>query len=234
LGNSKNTVLMDINKLWAFNKQHIDNIIPRYSCVKNDGLVQVTIEDLPDVYEEVDVLKCKTNPNLGTKKLLRYNKIFLDQSDVKSLADGEEFTIMDWGNMILQSRTQEGDLYKTMVVKSNIGGDFKKTKKITWVSQSPNLVKVKLLFFDSLINIPTIPKEPKIPDPKVPKIEFGTYVNLDSKHEVSGIAEPSIRELKIGEALQFTRRGYFMLDGIEDDTMIFVNTPDGHEKDVWK
>jgi len=224
---------MDINKLWAFNKQYIDQNIPRYSLVKQENVVEVIIEDIPDVIEEAEVLKCKLNLGLGTKKIEKYNKIYLDQSDVASLADGEEFTIMDWGNMILQSRQKNGDFYTSAVVKSNLGGDFKKTKKFTWIAITSKQIPVKLYFYDPLINVPSIPKEKKT-DTNKPKIDFKKYVNFDSKHEVLGISENALRELKLGDSLQFTRRGYFVFDRVEGDTMVFINTPDGHEKDVWK
>jgi len=49
-----------------------------------------------------------------------------------------------------------------------------------------------------------------------------------------GLAEPCIKDVKIGESIQFTRRGYYILDSIEEDnTYVFVSTPDGHMKDVW-
>jgi len=238
MGNSRSTVLMDVNKLWAFNKQYIDQNIPRYSVVKKENAVEVLIEDLPDSIVEGDVLKCKLNPGLGTKKIEKYNKIYLDQSDIASLADGEEFTIMDWGNMILQSRQKSGDIYTSAIVTSNLGGDFKKTKKFTWVANTPTLIQVKLLFYDPLINVPSIPKEKKGKSdknkPPPPKIEFQNYVNYDSKHEVLGLSENALRELKLGDSIQFTRRGYFVYDRTEGDAMVFINTPDGHEKDVWK
>jgi len=161
LGNNINFVLMDINKLWAFNRQYIDQIIPRYTFVLQEDLVEVLIEDVPEDYEEVDVLKCKLNESLGNKKLLKYNCIYIDQSDVQQLVDGEEFTILDWGNMIMQSRTSEGGKFKTMVVKSNMSGDFKKTKKFTWVAKTEKLVPIKLQYFDNLINVPKIPSEKK-------------------------------------------------------------------------
>jgi len=68
---------------------------------------------------------------------------------------------MDWGNMIIVSREKVGDLCKSMVVKSNIGGDFKKTKKFTWVAETSNVVNIKLLYYDHIINIPSIPKKRK-------------------------------------------------------------------------
>jgi glutamyl-tRNA synthetase len=250
LGNSKNTVLMDVNTLWAHNKQYIDTLIPRYSCVQKDNLVEVIIEDLPNNVEYTEVLKCKLNETLGFKKLEKSNKIFIDQSDVKSLSDKEEFTIMDWGNLFVVDRTKVGDNYTTMVTKSNFGGDFKKTKlKITWVANSPNVVQLKLLYYDNLITIPSIPKQRKFAtekkkddkkkednksEEKPISYDFRDYVNNNSESVVYAIGEPCLRDIEIGDSVQFTRRGYFVFDRVEGDTMVFINTPDGHVKDVWK
>jgi len=149
---------------------------------------------------------------------------------------------MDWGNMIIVSREKVGDLYKSMVVKLNIGGDFKKTKKFTWVAETPNVVNIKLLYYDHIITVPSIPKKRKFATEKKdeanekekkPSTDFKDYVNHKSEHTVMGIGEPCLREIKIGDSIQFTRRGYFVYDRLEGDTMVFINTPDGHEKNVW-
>jgi len=235
IGNSIHSVLMDVNKLWSFNKQFIDTLIPRYSFVKQEGVVEVIIEDMPDVYEEVDILRLRGYENLGYKKSLRYNKIYIDQSDAHDLADGEEFTTLDWGNMIIQSKHKDGDKITRIVVKSHIGGDFKKTQKITWVAVSPKLIPIKIQYFDNLITVPKIPSEKKEGKKKGKQDDFEKYINKESKIEHLGLAEPCITELEIGQSIQFTRRGYFMLDAIEEDgTRVFVNTPDGHSINVWK
>jgi len=108
---------------------------------------------------------------------------------------------------------------------------LRRQKKITWIAISDQITKVKLIYYDNIINVPSIPKDKKA-DAK--KIDFEQFINYDSKKEVMGLAEPCVKDVKIGESIQFTRRGYYILDSIEEDnTYVFVSTPDGHMKDVW-
>eukprot|EP01129_Flabellula_baltica_P014881 TRINITY_DN7270_c0_g1_i1.p1 TRINITY_DN7270_c0_g1~~TRINITY_DN7270_c0_g1_i1.p1 ORF type:complete len:722 (+),score=197.87 TRINITY_DN7270_c0_g1_i1:33-2198(+) len=223
LGNSKNAVLMDVNKLWAFNKQAIDPVIPRYCVVRTENAVTCELVDVNET-ETVEVLRCKLNEGLGNKQLIRSKVILLDQADVQTIDDNEEVTIMDWGNIILQGREKEGDNYTNMTAVTNLGGDFKKTKKITWISEE-NAVACLLTYYDPIITIPSVPKNE----------DFKNYVNFDSYHEFPAIGEAAIREVQVGDSIQFTRKGYFRLDEIrEDGTYVFINIPDGHEKNVWK
>ena len=60
-------------------------------------------------------------------------------------------------------------------------------------------------------------------------------LNEVSKYETHCLAEPFLRNLKVGDFLQFERRGYFIIDKIEtskDDnrkyTLIYI--PDGKTK----
>jgi len=75
--------------------------------------------------------------------------------------------------------------------------------------------------------------QPSVDKNKVVSYDFKDYVNHNSVTEILAIAEPCLREIKIGDSIQFTRRGYFVYHKLEGDTMVFVNTPDGHEKNVW-
>lgn len=154
---------------------------------------------------------------------MRSKNILIDEGDVRELSDNEEFTIMDWGNIILKERIEEDGFYTSMTAVTNIGGDFKRTKKITWIS-ADDPVPCLLVYYDTLINVPSIPKGE----------DFKKYVNLDSEHIVEGYTESAAREIEIGTSIQFNRRGYFRLDDIkEDGTLVFINIPDGHEKNVW-
>eukprot|EP01130_Rhizamoeba_saxonica_P001741 TRINITY_DN11597_c0_g1_i1.p1 TRINITY_DN11597_c0_g1~~TRINITY_DN11597_c0_g1_i1.p1 ORF type:complete len:728 (-),score=186.19 TRINITY_DN11597_c0_g1_i1:37-2220(-) len=235
LGNSTNAVNMDINKLWAFNKQLIDPIVPRYNVVFNDSVLAKLLD--VDTTEVADVDLIRNKPEVGQKVVYRTSEILIDQVDVKSFKDGEEFTLMNWGNAILQKQTvnKEGNFTEIELV-TNIGGDFKKTKKITWVPATDEAVPVRLMYYGSLLTVPNLPKPKKNSKGEVIKpVLIEDYANLDSVHPMEGTAEPAVASVNVGDSIQFQRRGYFKLDKIEEDgTRVFINIPDGHETDVWK
>lgn len=50
-GPSKNTVNMEWDKIWAVNKQILDPIVPRYTCIGKASSVKLTIENGPEELE---------------------------------------------------------------------------------------------------------------------------------------------------------------------------------------
>lgn len=50
-GPSRNTVNMEWDKIWAVNKQILDPVVPRYTCIGKDSAVKLTITNGPDTPE---------------------------------------------------------------------------------------------------------------------------------------------------------------------------------------
>ena len=50
-GPSKNTNLMEWDKIWALNKQVIDPVAPRYTAIVKETAVKLVVENGPDVPE---------------------------------------------------------------------------------------------------------------------------------------------------------------------------------------
>jgi len=67
-GDSKKGVNMDMSTLWAINKQLIDREIPRFTVVRRENIVPVTILGITTEIEQVEVLACRHNESLGKKK----------------------------------------------------------------------------------------------------------------------------------------------------------------------
>lgn len=68
----------------------------------------------PPVYDtQVNVVaKHKKNPAAGNKMQLRKSPILIDQADAQSVVEGEEVTLMEWGNAyvrVRQSRAASGE-----------------------------------------------------------------------------------------------------------------------------
>jgi len=89
-GASKNTVNMDMTKLWTINKRIIDPIVPRYACVTKKNAVKVTVVDGPATPEAVSRPKHRKTPELGTKIVQHYRNLLIDQEDALAMHENEE------------------------------------------------------------------------------------------------------------------------------------------------
>ncbi len=76
------------------------------------------------------------------------------QADAKELKEGEEVTLMDWGNAIVRAiqRASPDGPVTGITAELHLEGDVKKTKwKLTWLASKAELVPLQLVDFDYLI-----------------------------------------------------------------------------------
>lgn len=224
-GPSKNSNLMEWDKLWAKNKQLIDPIVPRYMAVAADA-VQVTISNGPSSpYTQERDLHPK-NPSVGRGLQVYSNCILLDRDDANTLQLNEEITLMRWCNAIVECISGVPGKPNSVTLRLNPEGDFKKTKKkLHWVA-STAARPIILRECDHLISKKKLEEEDRIED----------YCCRDSLFDTAALADPeSVDTLKPGCSLQFERRGYFRLDTLGDDAgqlPVFIKIPDGRTKSM--
>jgi len=90
-----------------------------------------------DVSRQVlTVLRHKKHPPAGKKSQLRLNRIWIDQADALEIKEGEEVTLMDWGNTIIRRIYKDASGAVTGIdADLHLAGDFKTTKwKLTWLA----------------------------------------------------------------------------------------------------
>jgi glutamyl-tRNA synthetase len=133
---------------------------------------------------------------------------------------------MDWGNAIVRSKTADGTGTITgLTMELNLDGDFRKTKKITWLAQPTHahpLVDATLIDYDYLITKKKLEESDDLKDFVTPVTEF----------RQDALTDANVRELKQGDIIQFERRGYYIFDGVVDRpgaqmTWEFIRIPDG-------
>lgn len=119
---------------------------------------------------------------------------------------------MDWGNVIITKKNDDG----SMVAKLNLEGDFKKTKhKLTWLADTKDVVPVDLVDFDHLITKDRLEEDESFEDFLTPQTEFHT----------DAIADLNVKDMKIGDIIQFERKGYYRLDALPKDGKPYVFLP---------
>lgn len=87
-------------------------------------------------WQVLTVLRHKKYPPAGKKSQLRLNRIWIDQADALEVKEGEEVTLMDWGNTFIRKIHKDASGTVTSIdADLHLEGDFKSTKwKLTWLA----------------------------------------------------------------------------------------------------
>ncbi|KAH3731476.1 glutamine--tRNA ligase [Pelomyxa schiedti] len=247
-GGSKSLNLMSMEKLWTTNKKVIDPIVPRYTAVSIEPQPCIlTITDAPEAPWAKSQPKHKKNASLGTKMVTYYREVYIEPQDLAELKVGEEVTLMDWGNVIIDSLpatlppTTPGPTptpaptLATPAIRAtahlNPGGSFKKTKKLTWVAAALNEnspLQVTLTEYDHLITVKKLEEGQ----------DFTQFINPVSVQRTVAVGDSNLRLVPRGTQMQLERRGYYVCDqpcipkgaqGTETPAVL-VMTPEGSGK----
>ncbi|KDN52964.1 glutamyl-tRNA synthetase [Tilletiaria anomala UBC 951] len=222
-GPAQQVVNMEWDTIWALNKKIIDPVVPRFTAIEINDMVTCHINGAPPSHEKA-VAKHKKNIELGTKTTTYDSPVYIEQVDAQSFAEGEEITLMDWGNVFVKSKrlAADGKTVESLELDAHFEGDFSKTdKKVTWLAKTATrpLVDVALLEFDYLITKKKLEEEDHFEDYLTPETEF----------RYDAVAAFDVSELAEGAMLQFERKGYYILDKAQgkDGRREFIKVPDG-------
>lgn len=216
-GPSRNILNLDWSLIWAMNKKIIDPISPRHTALEHPVLVALTNGPSEIIREQRP--RHKKNADLGNKTLLMAANILIEGEDADTLANGEEFTLMDWGNAIVDKIEKADGKVSKITAHLHLEGDFRKTeKKLTWIAQTDHLTPVELVTFDHLIT------KDKIEDGE----NFEDYLTEETIFITSGVADVNVKELKEGDIIQFERKGYYRVDkAFDGKKVVLFSVPDG-------
>jgi len=224
-GASKNCNNMEWDKLWTINKKVIDPVSARHTAVMSELKVPLLLSNGPMTPEVAIIPRHKKYPPAGSKATTMCSALWLDQVDAASVSEGEEVTLMDWGNCFIRTITKDAAGVVTQLTgELNLAGDVKKTKlKLTWLPQIEDLVEITLVDYGYLITCK------KVEEGDV----FEDLVNPNSMSEAQALGDANMRGIKHGEVLQIERKGYYICDkvyGGPGKPSVFLNIPDGREK----
>ncbi|KAI1407220.1 glutamyl-tRNA synthetase [Hypoxylon sp. FL1857] len=204
-GPSRNVVSMDWASFWATNKKVIDPVAPRHTAVIKKDHVKVAImgDEAPAEPRTEDKPLHPKNPKVGTKKVAFSKELILDQEDAKLFKDGEEITLMQWGNAVVRA-VASGDPITSITCELNLKGDVRATdKKVTWLStQGQKLIDAELWDFDYLIT-----KDKLEEDDDLEKFLNPTTATMEEAFCDEGVAK-----LKKDDIIQLERKGYYRVD----------------------
>lgn len=103
-GPSKNTNLMEWDKLWATNKDIIDAATPRFTAIVKSSACFLHIENGPEVTEAKSHPLHPKNVDVGSKAVIYGRDVFIEKDDASAIEVGEKVTLMKWGNVTISRK----------------------------------------------------------------------------------------------------------------------------------
>ncbi|KAH7416420.1 hypothetical protein KP509_14G090700 [Ceratopteris richardii] len=224
-GASKNLNLMEWDKLWTINKKIIDPVCPRHTAVVKEGRVLFVLRNAPDQPFVKIIPKHKKWEAAGKKATTFTKQIWLEAADAAVVAEGEEVTLMDWGNAVVE-RVQKDDNGKVVGLEGrlHLEGSVKTTKlKLTWLADFSELVNLSLVELDYLITKKKLEEED----------DFMSVLNPTTRLEIEAFGDANMRNLKRGEIIQLERKGYYICDLPyirASKPIVLLAIPDGRQR----
>lgn len=171
--------------------------------------------------------------SMGTRIVPFTKEVFIERSDFMENPTKKYFRLAPGRNVRLKNgyiiqcddfqKNNEGQvelIYASYYSNSKSGSDESgiKTKGVLhWVS-AEHALPVEVRLYDRLFTDPT-------PDAHEGK-EFTDFINKESLTvNTKALAEPSLKDAKVGERFQFMRNGYFCVDrDTKEDKVVFNRT----------
>jgi len=233
VGVAKRENLIEIQLLDFCVREDLNKVAKRVMAVVDP--VKLVIENYPEDKEEW--LETENNPeqeNAGTREVPFSRELYIEREDFKEEANNKFFRLKLGGEVRLKSayiikaerveKDENGEIttiYATYDEKSKSGsGTEESLRKVKgtlhWVS-AKHAIPVEVRIYNQLFTV-------EQPDAEK-DVDFLNFINPESMATVKGFVEPSLKDVAVGEPLQFQRIGYFTKDqDSTDETMVFNRT----------
>lgn len=233
VGVAKRENLIEIQLLDFCVREDLNKVAKRVMAVVDP--VKLVIENYPEDKEEW--LETENNPeqeNAGTREIPFSRELYIEREDFKEEANNKFFRLKLGGEVRLKSayiikaerveKDENGEIttiYATYDEKSKSGsGTEESLRKVKgtlhWVS-AKHAIPVEVRIYNQLFTV-------EQPDAEK-DVDFLNFINPESVTMVKGFAEPSLKDVAVGEPLQFQRIGYFTKDqDSTDETLVFNRT----------
>jgi glutaminyl-tRNA synthetase len=233
VGVAKRENLIEIQLLDFCVREDLNKVAKRVMAVVDP--VKLVIENYPEGKEEW--LETENNPeqeNAGTREIPFSRELYIEREDFKEEANNKFFRLKLGGEVRLKSayiikaerveKDENGEIttiYATYDEKSKSGsGTEESLRKVKgtlhWVSAT-HAIPVDVRIYDKLFTV-------EQPDAEK-DVDFLNFINPESVTVIKGFAEPGLKDVAVGEPLQFQRIGYFTKDQDSTaDNLVFNRT----------
>jgi len=240
IGIAKRDNLIDVSLLEFQVRDHLNKVAPRVMGVLDP--LKVVITNYPEEGEEL--LDAENNPedeSAGSRRVPFSREIYIEKEDFREEANKKFFRLKLGKEVRLKNayiikaesctKDSEGNIVEVQCTydpksKSGSGSEesLRKVKgTLHWVSIK-HALEAEVRLYDRLFT-------DESPDTHKDK-DFMDFVNPDSLQVITGYLEPSMKNLKIGDQVQFQRLGYFCVDPDTTSEKLIFNKTVGL-RDSW-
>jgi glutaminyl-tRNA synthetase len=230
VGISKRENTIDLSYLEYFVRDELNKVSTRMMAVLNP--VKLVITNYPE--DQSETLYIDSNPeddNSGTREVPFSREIYIEREDFMEGAPRKFYRLDIGRNVRLKGayiihcesidKDENGELetiYCTYYPNSKSGEDnsgIKAKGTLHWVS-IPHAARAEVRLYDRLFN----DENPTGHDDR----EFTNFINPDSLTVLKNVPiEPALTNAKVGEHIQFLRKGYFVLDADSTEEQLVFN-----------
>ena len=233
IGVGKRDNLIDVSRLEFSVREDLNKKANRVMAVLDP--VKVTITNYPE--DQTEWLEAENNPedpDAGAREVPFSKTLYIEREDFREEANkkffrlklGKEVRLKNAYIIKAESCDKDHDgniteIHCTYDPKSKSGsGTQESLRKVKgtlhWVAVN-KAIEVEVRLYDRLFTDPS-------PDTHKDK-DFMDFINPDSLKVITGYGEPSLKDLKVEDTVQFQRLGYFTVDTeTTQEKMVFNRT----------
>ncbi len=233
VGVAKRDNIIDLSLLEFCVREDLNQIAPRVMAVLNP--VKLVITNYPEGQEEW--LTAENNPedeSAGNREVPFSRELYIEQEDFKEEANRKFFRL----TIGKEVRLKNAYIIKGESVVKDVDGNITeihctydpKSKSGSGTEESLRKVKGTLHWVAIKHAFPVEVRQydrlfmDEAPDAHKDR-DFMEFLNPDSLHTITGYAEPSLKDAKVGDRFQFQRMGYFCVDkDTSQEKMVFNKT----------
>ena len=230
VGVSKYNGVIDVLRLETSIRQELNEVASRRMVVLDP--LKLTITNWPEgQVEMVDAVNNPEDESAGTRKVPFGRELWIEQEDFREQANRKFFRLKMGGSVRLRGgyvvdctdvvKDDDGNVVEVLCTydpQTRSGNDTSGRKvkgTIHWVERS-HAVGLTTRLYDRLFTAENPGKTAEGED-------FTDHLNPNSLKVVTAFGEPSMKELSVGERVQFERLGYFIVDSDTTDDEMVLN-----------
>ncbi|AGC76540.1 glutaminyl-tRNA synthetase [Nonlabens dokdonensis] len=233
IGIAKRDNLVDMNHLEFHLRDDLNKNADRVMCVLDP--VKLVITNYPE--DKVEMLQAENSQedeSRGFREVPFSRELYIEREDYREEANKKFFRLKNGKEVRLKNgyiikgegciKDENGvitEIHATYDPDSKSGSGTEASMRrvkgtLHWVSAA-HAVPVEVRLYDRLFTVPS-------PDTDKEK-DFMEFINPDSLNVITAMAEPAMKNLEVGETVQFQRMGYFCVDpDTTDEKMVFNRT----------